>query len=95
VGGERCAVTIDPKLYEKYTGKRPGDAMNRLGRALAQNEARKVAARDSLERTRLLSRVLLMFGFLGRWLKAVQGGGEFTSPGATGRKPPQHTWGAN
>jgi|GraSoiStandDraft_1057264.scaffolds.fasta_scaffold278174_2 hypothetical protein len=30
-------MAIDPKLYEKYTGKRPGEAMARLGGDLARS----------------------------------------------------------
>jgi hypothetical protein len=59
-------MTIDPRLYEKYTGKRPGDAMNRLGEALAQNVAKKQADRDRLERTRLLGRFWTILRLL-RW----------------------------
>ncbi len=28
-------MTIDPKLFEKYTGRRPGEAMNEYGKSLA------------------------------------------------------------
>ena len=40
-------MTIDPKLYEKYTGKRPGDAMSKLGQTLAQDSARRPAGDTS------------------------------------------------
>jgi hypothetical protein len=51
-------MTIDPRLYEKYTGKRPGDAMNKLGAALAQNAARKSqreTEKDVIRQTRMFS----------------------------------------
>lgn len=32
-------MAIDPKLYKKYTGKMPGEAMTRMGESLAQQSA--------------------------------------------------------
>lgn len=29
-------MTIDPKLFKKYTGRLPGEAMNRMGGLLAK-----------------------------------------------------------
>jgi len=40
-------MAIDPKLYEKYTGKRPGDAMTRMGQSLAKQSARGPAGDTS------------------------------------------------
>ena len=34
-------MAIDPKLYEKYSGRRPGDAHARLGAALVQSDAQR------------------------------------------------------
>ena len=33
-------MTIDPKLFKKYTGKMPGEAMNRFGESLAKQAAK-------------------------------------------------------
>lgn len=33
-------MTIDPKLFKKYTGKMPGEAMNRFGESLAEEAAK-------------------------------------------------------
>lgn len=33
-------MTIDPRLYEKVTGRMPGDAQKAYGEALAKNSAR-------------------------------------------------------
>ena len=52
-------MTIDPKLFKKYTGKMPGEAMNRLGQSLA-----KQSARDSADDTSFL-------GSLGRGRRRV------------------------
>ena len=65
-------MTIDPKLFEKYTGRRPGDAMNRLGESLAKQSARgpsgDTSFRGSYLRGRLYTRVgiglLVLFGVL-------------------------------
>ena len=32
-------MAIDARLYEKYTGKMPGDAQKKLGEALADSDA--------------------------------------------------------
>lgn len=34
-------MPIDPRLYHKYTGKMPGEAMNRLGDSLAESAAER------------------------------------------------------
>jgi hypothetical protein len=41
-------MAIDPKLYEKYTGKRPGDAMTRMGQSLVRQSARGPAGDTSV-----------------------------------------------
>src|SRR5215475_10627630 len=41
------AVTIDPKLYKKYTGKNPGEAMTKLGQSLAEQSTRGPAGDTS------------------------------------------------
>ena len=41
-------MTIDPRLYKKYTGKSPGEAMTRLGQSLAQQSARQSAGDTSV-----------------------------------------------
>jgi hypothetical protein len=33
-------MTIDPKLYTKYTGRVPGDSMTRYGESLAKRAAK-------------------------------------------------------
>jgi uncharacterized membrane protein len=33
-------VAIDPKLFKKYTGRMPGEAMNRFGESLAREAAK-------------------------------------------------------
>ncbi len=32
-------MTIDPKLFKKYTGRNPGEAMTRLGQSLAKQKS--------------------------------------------------------
>ena len=39
-------MPIEPRLYQKYTGKLPGAAMNRMGEALAESAAEK--SRESM-----------------------------------------------
>ncbi len=34
-------MPIDPRLYHKYSGKMPGEAMSRLGESLAESVAKK------------------------------------------------------
>lgn len=34
-------MPIEPRLYQKYTGKMPGEAMARMGESLAQSAAEK------------------------------------------------------
>ena len=34
-------MPIEPRLYQKYTGKVPGEAMNRFGESLARDAARR------------------------------------------------------
>jgi hypothetical protein len=34
-------LPIEPRLYQKYTGKMPGEAMSRMGESLAQSAAEK------------------------------------------------------
>jgi hypothetical protein len=46
-------MAIDPKLYEKYTGKRPGDALTRMGQSLAQSGGKGSAGDTSLWRAYL------------------------------------------
>ena len=36
-------MPIDPRLYQKYSGKMPGEAMNRFGESLARSAAEKSA----------------------------------------------------
>lgn len=40
-------MAIDPKLYKKYTGKMPGEAMTRMGESLARQSGREPADRLS------------------------------------------------
>jgi hypothetical protein len=69
-------VTIDPKLYKKYTGRLPGEATTRMGEALAQSSARKSAAKAGAERS--FSERYLLWRFPGavlvnRWALSVVG----------------------
>lgn len=40
-------MAIDPKLYKKYTGRLPGEAMNRMGESLARSSAKGPAGDTS------------------------------------------------
>jgi hypothetical protein len=36
-------MPIEPRLYQKYTGKMPGEAMGRMGESLAESAGKKSA----------------------------------------------------
>lgn len=40
-------MAIDPKLFKKYTGRLPGEAMNRMGESLARQHPRGSVERAS------------------------------------------------
>ncbi len=42
-------MAIDPDLYEKVTGRAPGDAQRKLGESLAQRERWRAKAREERE----------------------------------------------
>lgn len=44
-------MPIDPRLYRKYTGKMPGEAMNRYGEALAQSAKEKSESKAATDRS--------------------------------------------
>lgn len=64
-------MAIDPDLYEKVTGRSPGDAQRRLGESLAKGVADKAKQRERIEN---MSNMSVRFGlfhpeaYLFRWL---------------------------
>lgn len=40
-------MAIDPRLFKKYTGRLPGEAMNRMGESLARQRPRGTVERQS------------------------------------------------
>lgn len=42
-------MAIDPDLYEKVTGRSPGDAQRRLGESLARHESDKASSQERRE----------------------------------------------
>ncbi len=64
-------MTIDPRLYEKVTGRMPGDAQKAYGEALAKNAARKsqrTADREALRSMRSMPRLRNPFSAIIRLL---------------------------
>jgi len=64
-------MTIDPRLYQKVTGRMPGEAMNRMGESLAKSARPKSPGHQSGDYTGLEG------GILGaakmRWLFSIIG----------------------
>jgi hypothetical protein len=55
-------MPIDPRLYQKYTGKMPGEAMTRYGESLAKQSARGPAGDTSFMGSMARGRWMLRVG---------------------------------
>lgn len=64
-------MAIDPDLYEKVTGRSPGDAQRRLGESLAKGVADRSKQQERLDQMRSMPRIgykgVLLIWFLQRF----------------------------